>query len=127
MDSNTEQILLGSLCGDSSIDKDNRFRLTHCIKQKEYLLYKISFLNNFAKLFTSEFISNSGFSKGKQYISTSSSPSMVYYQYRSLFYPNDKKLITFKILKRLDWFGIAIWFCDDGWYDYRKKMINLSN
>lgn len=112
-----EQVLLGSMLGDGHIrihpnGKNPDFREEHSLKQRDYLLWKNSFLHfkiGYNKRFDKRF-------EGGNYISISlsscSSPSLL--EYYHLFYPNKTKVISKQILKILNLRGLAVWWCDDG-------------
>ena len=113
---NTEQILLGSLLGDGCIHKDklNRYayREAHSLKQKDYLLWKNKYLN-----FNFRYIQNFWWiNKGNKYFK----------YYYDLFYPNNKKIVTREILNKLGMLGLAIWFLDDGSYNYWNDNITIQ-
>lgn len=122
-----EQILLGSLLGDGFVGINKRaknayYREAHCLKQKEYLLWKNKFLNfkiTENKIFIKE-------RKKWKYNITIGSKHFTYLtKLRKLFYLNGKKSVTREILDRLEPLGIAVWYMDDGSYNYRDDIIVL--
>ena len=50
----------------------------------------------------------------------------IFKDYRELFYPNGKKIVTREILDKLDPLGLAVWYLDDGSYDYSHKRLNIA-
>lgn len=113
-----EQILLGSLLGDGCINlsKTNYFRYRysekHSFKQEAYLLWKNSYLN-----FKLDY-------NNEECRIRKSNLSFKYY--KELFYPTGKKIVTRGILNKLELLGLAIWYCDDGSYNYKGKSIEIS-
>lgn len=114
---NEEKSLIVALTiGDGSISPEGRLAINHCDKQKEYIEYKAEIINRIigGKPVTIH--------KTKNKIN-----DKVYYgwairkcckcklsEFRELFYPNGKKVITREILDYLTPEGIAIWYMDDG-------------
>ena len=117
IDKEQEQILLGSLLGDGCIIKDKnsyKYCEEHGIKQEKYLLWKNKYLNfNFKKD-----------TKRSNYEVTKSNKS--FKLYKESFYPNNKKIVTREILDKLEPLGLAIWFMDDGTYNYRNNAIAIA-
>ena len=115
-----EQILLGSLLGDghiSNIQKNKCYYYgeEHGIKQKDYLLWKNSYLKfNFFK------------SQDKNKSGQMNKANLVFKTYRDLFYPNGKKIVTREILDKLEPLGLAVWYLDDGCYGYGGKYIQIA-
>jgi hypothetical protein len=131
------QILLGSLLGDGMLEKsytsiNPNFKERHCLEQKEYLIFKRDILTKYfgACVLNNEKFKKDIFNRGKVkvyhsiFFRTNSDERLLFYH--KLFYPNSKKKITEKILNKLNWLGIAIWFMDDGDYFYRGRTINIS-
>ena len=120
-------LIIGSLLGDASIrqrEKNSCFRVSHSIKQKEYLNWKLNILKNFK---ISEFSEKNKIINRRELniinLSTNTHPLFNYY--RNLFYKNNRKTITKKILKQLNPESLAIWICDDGSYDNTQGYIIL--
>lgn len=115
------QVILGSLLGDmycriKKTCKNAQIEGAHSKKQEPYLLWKISLLRSL--LFNIR-RTNLGylFFESKVY------PCLNYYH--NLFYINGKKQIHRKILEKLNEFGLAIWFMDDGTYKKRDRSCCL--
>ena len=124
-----EQILLGSLLGDGCIYIANKgtiynhfkFSEEHSLKQKDYLLWKNSYLNFNKPNFREKNINNI------KYNSTFlNKTNFMFKQYFNLFYSNNKKVVTKEILDKLEPLGIAVWFMDDGSYNYYCKSIEIA-
>lgn len=119
-----EQVLLGSLLGDGGVyyrnktynlKKQNSYNYleAHDLKQEEYLLWKNNILH-----FNFKFDN-----KNNCWVNKTNNS---FKQYRELFYPDEKKIVTREILDKLEPLGIAVWFMDDGCYDYRGKLISIA-
>lgn len=121
---NQEQVLLGSLLGDGCIYKNYKsfsYCEIHSLSQKDYLLWKNRFLKfNFkrGKSYDKRF--------KKVYFQTVIKKGSIYFkEFYYLFYPNGKKNITKDILNKLEPLGLAVWFMDDGYYNYNGDNISL--
>ena len=108
LDKFIKALLLGD--GTCQYSKSNKsscwLGLTHCKKQKYYLIWKRKMLKGLCPsvIWTgSNTISN---------FKTLTYECIV--KYRELFYPNGKKIIPIKILNEFDYKHFAIWFMDDG-------------
>lgn len=121
-----EQVLLGSLLGDGSLNLGPRYdnayyQETHSIKQRQYLVWKVGYLKPFAPRLMefTYFSKHGGGSYSRCKIWTPVSQFLTKLRY--VFYPNGKKIIPIEVLGLLNEFGLAVWFCDDGSYRYRNK------
>ena len=115
LDEQQKQILIGSLLGDGSLSYSKNsncymYSEEHCPKQKDYLLWK----NKVFRFNINE--------EEKEIYKT----NRVFKYYRELFYPNGKKIITREILDKLEPLGLAVWFMDDGFYNYRLNNLSIS-
>ena len=134
-----EQILLGSLLGDGCIlpsdyIKTARFIEGHSLKQIEYLNWKGKMLSLPSRFYqqTSKKMSriNGKFTKTNEdytlyFYQTRFLPELWYY--RELFYPHGKKVVTLEILEKLNLFGIAVWYMDDGYFNYPSQVGLCTN
>lgn len=113
------------LLGDGSINSVNGFRMTHCGKQKDYLLWKILQLNSagIRNCGLKHYVSTKGFKVGETYFYTRLSVIPFIKVLRRVFYKGKyKNIANRKLLNRLDEKGIAIWYMDDGCINHRKKV-----
>ncbi len=127
---NPEQVLIGTLFGDGYINRSGKnktsvsFELVHSIKQKEYLLWKNEFLR---KILVTKITECSEYHKvrKKTYnkVRLISRVNPLVSDLDKLFYKNGRKYINKKILYTLEPLGLAVWYCDDGSYDYQGKII----
>ncbi|MEK6833432.1 MAG: hypothetical protein AABY32_05270 [Nanoarchaeota archaeon] len=120
-------LIMGSLLGDASIrqrEKNSCFRVAHCIKQKEYIEWKLELLKHFN---ISEFEVRKRIINEREvnmiHLSTKTHP--VFNYYRNLFYVHGRKKITLEILNQLTPRSLAVWICDDGSYDNKQGYIIL--
>lgn len=112
-----EQILLGSLLGDGCIVNNTHNNLHyeegHSLRQKDYLLWKNKYLKFNERVTKLNRIKiDKGDTRGLRKL----------YQ---LFYGSGKKKVTKTILGKLTPLGLAVWFCDDGCYNYRGNILQL--
>jgi|SRR3989338_3525586 len=129
----THQIILGSLLGDMYCKKDflnSNIEETHSIKQKEYLTWKYLNLKDHLSLRLYTFNNILCKAKNKLYfrqieIRLRSKVSEKLNTYHNLFYVNGIKTITQTILSQLDTLGLAVWYCDDGYYDPENKIAEI--
>ncbi|MFZ3077917.1 MAG: hypothetical protein WA139_05650 [Candidatus Aenigmatarchaeota archaeon] len=118
------QVLLGSLLGDGSLScgngKNYYMEEVHCLKQKEYLLWK----NSYFRIFNGK----TRFKTNKNYrsfaLKTLSYPILT--DYYKLFYPNRTKTVSEDILNQLKELGLTVWYLDDGHITTLEDMIRLA-
>ncbi|MBU2475730.1 MAG: hypothetical protein ABIJ20_04970 [Nanoarchaeota archaeon] len=116
-----EQLILGGLLGDlycktTRTTKNARLEGAHCKKQKLYLLWKVSLFENLSF--------NVRKTKLATFFYKSKSYSCLNY-YSNLFYKNGKKEINLVILDKLNEFGLAIWYMDDGSFHKRDSTCRI--
>jgi recombination protein RecA len=114
-----EQIILGSVLGDAYVYKDKRYEGygfidKHNLKEKNYLLWKNSHLIFNFKVYT------------KYNICMIRKGHPIFKYYRELFYKNGIKVLSFNILNKLKPLAIAVWFMDDGNFNYKTNTLRLS-
>jgi len=114
-----EQVLLGSLLGDGNLYKHSstRYNEAHSAKQKEYLEWKREILS---------LPSTFDYYKRKDAYRYSTVFLPQLNNYRHLFYPNGKKVVTRQILNKLKPLAIAVWYMDDGHYGYGNNLVQIS-
>lgn len=117
MEEQIKQVLIGSLLGDGSLSKTTtknpKFSEEHNLKQKNYLLWK-------KKILEKEFDVKISFRKKRKFICLYSKTYHILVKYYNLFYPDKKgtKFIPIKVLRELKPLGLAVWYLDDGNYNY---------
>ncbi len=116
-----EQMVVGGLLGDLSCrigrtSKNARLEGGHCLKQKEYLLWKINLMERLM-FKTRKSKLNAYFYQSKNF--------KILNHYHTLFYNKGFKYISREILNLLDNFGLLIWYLDDGSYKKRDKNMVL--
>ena len=124
-DKEIHQLLLGSMCGDGGIyirhdGVTPRYSEGHSVKQRGYLLWKKSIFEKELKISFYDYKDRT-----KCFIDSFVSNKLVYY--RDLFYINgSRKVITKEVLDMLDPLGWAVFYMDDGCYDYFHKNIIIT-
>ena len=124
-----EAVLIGLILGDSYLSKDNKLKIVHSEKQKEYCIYK-------AKLMHSVFggnpiIVHDAFQKYTTWINkerVSKTAKVVWIQkgskalegWRNRIYINSKKVYTRDLLNKMDETSLLLWWLDDGNLDCHK-------
>jgi len=124
-----EQIILGSLLGDGHLRRPPGvlFSTKGCDKSKDYVFWKYEELKP-SGLFSRPPKSSPGRARTGTTRSWSfySKRNSVFNEYRQLFYPNGKKIVTREILNKLDNLGLAVWYMDDGSRSKAKKHVRLA-
>lgn len=124
MQEQVKQVLMGSLLGDGSLQKQQanaEFQEKHSLKQKDYLLWKKRILSKFFIMRIYDY--------DKGYIYLRSFVSPILNKYHRIFYPNKKgnKIITIKILNQLKPLGLAVWYMDDGTFNKSRYMMEFAS
>lgn len=116
------QVVLGSLLGDSSISKTNRhscrFRCVHSSSQKDYISFKHFLLERIIPSGIKDIRKIVKFPNGKEFdakhLSIQSRTNRIFSELRELCYPNNKKDISKEWLDQLDELGLCFFYLDDG-------------
>jgi len=135
-DETLEQFLISCILGDGSftkvsgLAKNSKLSIAHCIKQKEYIEYKHSLLSKY-DLVNGLFYNksyNHRYKEGfiEEYRFKSKSHPLFTSVRNSYYDSNGKKRINKDFIKKINPFGLALWFMDDGSFDKRNKCITLS-
>lgn len=125
-----EAVLIGLILGDGYLSKDNKLKIVHSEKQKEYCIYK-------AKLMHSVFggnpiIVHDSFQKYTTWINkerVSKTAKVVWIQkgskalegWRNRIYINSNKVYTRDLLNKMDETSLLLWWLDDGNLDCHKS------
>jgi len=117
-----EEILLGSLMGDTNIyrykNKYYHLSIEHCIEQEKYAIWKKDNLGINTSLFKRDRLDKR---TNKTYYSCIvHKSSKDYEKYYNMFY-TPKKEVSNEILDKLTDLSVAIWYCDDGWFYQNEK------
>ena len=124
MKQNEKALLLSMCIGDGYItkprgnNKNSALTIKHCLKQKEYLVYKMNLMNSIlgGKPTISHDVDNSG------YPSTYFTKSNKYFaNIRKTLYVDDKKFICRHHLDRFNEHCLAIWYMDDGGLSTKRR------
>lgn len=117
-------IVIGLLLGDGYINDKGRIEIEHCIKQKDYCIYKAKLLHSVCggkNINVHEYQRTRSILKdGRQWKSNTfttvsfKKQSKHFMYFRDLLYKNGKKEITQEVLDLLTPLSIALWWLDDG-------------
>lgn len=119
-DDTQSQIIIGSILGDASLVKMHKnggtvFKITHCLKQQDYLKYKWGFLKENASTIKEYFYTDKRlkvpFYSNKTFYTKSS--TSLNEMFNNWYRP--KKRIYKPDLFKLNPLGLSIWYCDDGY------------
>ncbi len=127
-------MIVGSLLGDASLEcRSNgkrgsitaRFRAHHGDKQKEYIFWKYSILQDLTSREPRKIVWENpkrSLREVSWYFHTKSLEELgVFYE---LFYPNKKKILPENVFQLLTPRSLAIWFMDDGTHTGAGMIIN---
>lgn len=121
-----EQVLIGSLLGDGSVCvrrdcKNAKFAENHSIRQLDYLKWK-------AEILSPHFGGRVGIWVNGEYkkamFCTRVHPTFT--ELRRLWYPDGKKILPEGELQKLNELGLAVWYQDDGSYNYWARCCRIS-
>ncbi|MFW9916165.1 MAG: hypothetical protein ACFFGZ_11215 [Candidatus Thorarchaeota archaeon] len=107
------QVLIGSLLGDGSVNKVGVFREEHSINQKDYLYWKGEKLVGLVPRFIFRELRANWTFKKRKLIAMYSRTFDCFGELRNEWYPEGKKIIPESIWQ-IEPLGLAIWFQDDG-------------
>lgn len=119
------QIVLGSMMGDGCLfvcrtSRHARFQTNCAAHYKEYLEWKYSHLEPVCRKGIATYTRpQNGKPYTVHYFCTRSMP--MFTQLRSLLYPEGKRIVSGKVLNRLNEVGLATWICDDGYLNLHKN------
>lgn len=127
------QVFIGSLFGDGNIFLNKERCLSyseiHSLKQKDYLLWKMNLMSKLFNFAGSPYMFDTYDKRtGKTYshIKINASNTRKLKQYHSIFYKNGKKIIPKRFLYRLNELGLAVWYQDDGTYNYGGYRCSIA-
>lgn len=103
-------LIIAMSIGDGHITKTGQLCLRHSTKQREYIKYKHNILTKIYKAHWFEGTDINGYS----YITSKSRTDIFLKVLRRVMYKDSKKILTRKLLNRIDLRGLAIWWMDDG-------------
>ena len=109
------QVLVGGLLGDSHIPKQGQLAFKHGIKQKEYMLAKLSVFGAMGHISPDYTDCSGGVKKPRIQCSARTRASKIFADARTRWYtPGGAKYVCREDVENLDWLGLAVWFFDDG-------------
>jgi hypothetical protein len=128
-----EQIILGTLLADGYMAyreyawSNCRLAFTHCLKQKEYALWKA---NQIGLPYYTYYRNRLDKRTNKTYqsIVIHFKANDIFRYYFNMFYQDKKKVATGLMISRLKPLGIAVWYCDDGnlYINKDTKILTLA-
>jgi len=126
-----QQVLIGSLLGDGSLQRKGFsnpiYSEEHSLSQESYALWKNQFFNFKISYPTRTDLKRKANKTYQQIcLFSRATPRLLNYYYRHYPSPERKKVVTREILTKLNPLGIAVWYCDDGSFDYDSNRIILS-
>jgi hypothetical protein len=123
MDNKLKQFFISCILGDGSftkkgMNKFSKISIAHSIKQKNYIYFKYNLLKEYDlvnsicynKIFNERY--KNGFIEEYRF---KSKPNRIFSFIRNNHYKDGKKFITYNFVKKLDAFGLALWYMDDGY------------
>ena len=111
--------LLSVILGDGHLTKSGAGEIKHCAAQKDYLLWKVTYLRSVGvKCSDITYKNNSGFDAYSTYINTTKWGKLLR---RVLYKDGYKNIYSRKLLNRLSPIHIAIWYMDDGGLSQKKR------
>ncbi len=119
------QVLLGSLLGNAGIGSDGQFHEHHSLKQEAYLKLKARVLKGFRPQIREV---SAKLANGRTYESVSMDllETNYFHELRQEYYANSQKDFSIAVLKKLDTFGLAIWYLDRGYWRRKKSEAEPS-
>ncbi len=115
------EMIVGMLLGDASIPPlHNRYRnyylsFSHSKRFEEYALWKAAQLAPFDRKLTPATVSaGPGLPKIHEIFTFQTITHPDFAEYRTLFYPEGKKIVPPNLVELLTTLGLAVWYMDDG-------------
>jgi recombination protein RecA len=121
---NYKNLLHALSVGDGYIHRNVRenrdsfsLRIRHCSRQSDYLKYKAELLEHYLG---GKVRLHSGKQNGFDFVQLSKGHPYLRYVHENLYLAN-KKVITSKVLNKIDPLGLSIWYQDDGSLARKKR------
>ena len=111
-----QDVVIGTLLGDDYLSKRGALQIEHAEKDKEYVLWKHQKMNKIlAGPISCPFVERLDKRNGKHTFSCRFYTKAIFSEYRTLFYPNGKKVVPDNIYQLLTYpLALATLFMDDG-------------
>ena len=124
------QVILGSLLGDASIAINKNgvnayYRELHSKSQKGYLIWKSNYLEKFNFQIRERKIFDKRTNKNYEQVLIWTKAHPVLTEFYYLFY-RERKEVSREILDQITELGLAVWYMDDGYYNYEGQRCCLS-
>lgn len=118
-----DSLVVSTILGDGHVCRRGTIRFHHSIAQKDYLLYKVSILNNYGFKFRVYETSSFSYGKLRDFIKADGYASSDSKKLREIIYPNDIKTAPSKYINLFGFFEWSILYMDDG----RENKISHYN
>ena len=127
------QVFIGSLLGDGNIFSTKEGYISyseiHSLKQKDYLLWKMNLMSELFNFAGSPYKFKTYDKRTKKeygHIKINASDTKNLKKYYEEFYSNKKKVIPKEFLYKLSELGLAVWYQDDGNYNYGGYRCSIA-
>ena len=123
-----KELIYGSLMGDCGKMSPSSIKMKQSIKQREYLMWKFSELQEHVSLKSLQEESyydkryEAEYTNVRFYTNANTEIETIV----RVFYPEGKKVITQAVLEELTPFAVAVWFMDDGTTDWAERKRKLG-
>lgn len=124
-----KELIYGSLMGDCTKMSPSSIKMKHSVKQREYLLWKFSELEEHSSrnsLQEEEYYDkryNCKYTNLRFYTNANTDIESII----NVIYPEGKKIVTQEALDELTAFSVAVWFMDDGTTDKKERQILIGH
>lgn len=118
------EILIGSILGDAYITKSGKIRFEQSAKHKEYLFWLKNILDSVSYAGAPRHISRYYKKYETYYVSFRFSSRQYFKEWRSYFYPQDKKIFPSDL--DLTPLMLAVWYMDDGCWTGSKALLSIE-
>lgn len=121
--SELDSAIYGMILGDGCVrrkpnEQNYQYLMTHSIKQKDYIMWKRSILDQIGDIKTYVYEYHNKYPQ----VTVSTNTRKYFTKLANIFYTKDrKKIITKKILNKVTPLGLAIWYMDDGSLSFNKE------
>ncbi len=119
-----KEVMIGSILGDAYITKSGKIRFEQGSKNKEYIFWLQQLLASVTYTGEPKAISRYYKKYETHYVSFRFSSRQYFKQWRSYFYPCDKKVFPSEL--RLTPVVLAVWYMDDGCWTGSKAVISIE-
>ena len=130
MERTKKAILIGLVLGDGHITPKGDLNITHSIKQKEYLQYKVDILSKYGLASTIRYnvIRNKRYTHELIECRHKSRLHPIFTNIREKYYDSQgHKRVLKDFVKDIDALGLAIWYMDDGYVTKNSCILSTCS